>query len=74
MAMSALIKLELDIAAAGGCQSPGCKHEDHGTLYLNQRCHPGAGVEVRYDRGTGVLKLQCMACHISICNVKVADQ
>lgn len=72
--MNAETKLTLDIVAAGGCSTPGCTHEDHGTMFLHGRCHPNAGTEVSYTRGTGILKVACLKCQKPIALIKVADQ
>ena len=68
-----LTKIGLDLIAAGGCSTPGCKHEDHGTLFLHQRCHPGAKIEVSYTIRTGVIRVACVACQRSIAEIKVAE-
>jgi len=65
--------MQLDIIAAGGCSTPGCKHEDHGTLYLHQRCHPKAWLEASYTKGTGILRLSCSQCQKTIEEIKVAE-
>ena len=60
--------------AAGGCETPGCKHEDHGNLYLHGRCHIRARTEVSYAIGTGVIRVACAECHKLIAEIKVAEE
>lgn len=73
MKKTALTKIQLDLIAAGGCATPGCKHEDHGTLYLHQRCHPEAPIEVSYTIRTGIIRVACFACKRPIADIKVAE-
>ena len=72
-ATSTLTKLQLDLMAAHGCQTPGCKHEGHGTIFLHQRCHMLAPLEVSYTGGSGVLRVACSQCHAVVGEVKVAE-
>ena len=72
-ATSTLTKLQLDLMAAHGCQTPGCKHEGHDTVFLHGRCHLHAHVEVRYKRGSGILNVACLECHKLICRIRVAE-
>jgi len=67
---------QMDDLAARGCQTPGCTHEAHaGGLYLNQRCHPGAGVRVQYaddahpEPCAAVLVLHCQRCAADVCSI-----
>lgn len=67
-------KVQLEMAAAHGCQMPGCDHENHEqTLFLHGRCHPKARVDCSYTRGTGALRVECSECHQLIVLVAVAD-
>jgi hypothetical protein len=54
------------------CSVPGCTHQNHDGLFLNQRCHPQGGVEAFYQPTTGLLRVTCFVCKVLICNVKVA--
>lgn len=64
--------IELDLAAAAGCQSPGCTHEDHsGTIYFHGACHPHAPVQVSYARGSSVLRVECAICDRLITEIAV---
>ena len=74
--MATVGRAELDRLAAGGCQHPGCDHAGHAgePLYLHQRCHLGARVEVSYRHGSGVLRIVCAACHEVVVEVRVAGE
>lgn len=72
--MSPLTRIDLDIAAANGCQDPQCTNANCDTLFMGQKCHPGAGLDASYKRGSGVLVISCVACDRRITWVKVADQ
>jgi hypothetical protein len=55
-----------------GCDEPGCQcHED--TIYLNPKCHPGEGVEVCYEPGSGKLLVACQVCKGYIVEVAVSE-
>lgn len=69
-----LTKIELDITTAAGCQHPDCRDPHCGNeMFVHGRCHPGAAVEVRYVKGSGVLNVRCRKCSMPIINVKVAE-
>lgn len=68
-----LTKIQLDLMIAGGCDTPGCKHEDHGTLFLHPRCHPNTKMEISYTVGSGVLVIACLKCHKLIAEIKVSE-
>jgi len=70
---------QMDAMAARGCQTPGCTHGEHDrVLYMNQRCHPGAGVRVQYEDDdhpepcAAVLRLRCQRCTQDICSIALA--
>ncbi|MEO5914827.1 MAG: hypothetical protein ABIS50_11380 [Luteolibacter sp.] len=67
-----LTQPQLDIYAASGCQTPGCKHAHEKQIVLAALCCPGAGVRVTYETG-GVLLLDCHRCHRRITEVAVAS-
>lgn len=46
--------------------------EAHDLEFCGLRCHPGAGLFVRYPRGTGRLELHCMKCGVLGLVVQVA--
>jgi hypothetical protein len=52
------------------CQSPDCKHLDHdGGLFLNARCHTGAGVLI-FNRGDH-LDILCAICRDDIAQIAI---
>lgn len=52
------------------CQQPGCKHTSHDKgVFLNQRCHRGAGA-LAAIRG-GVLVIECAACSRDVASIAV---
>lgn len=63
---------DLEKMIAKGCQTPGCTHDDHGTLFLQARCHPKADIEVSYTKDSGELLVACAECHKAIVRVAVA--
>lgn len=64
-------KLTLDLAAAAGCQVPGCSHDHDKEIFIHPRCHPGAGLSASYKQGSGVLRLSCRRCDRFIVDVAV---
>jgi hypothetical protein len=72
--MSALAIPELERMMLGGCQVPGCKHEHkkQDKLYFRQRCHPGAGLEVFYQSGSGSVTVACRGCGLTVAVIAVA--
>lgn len=54
-----------------GCGTPGCGH-DHTVLFLNPVCHPSGGVDVSYDKRTGLLSIRCNTCERRVGDVEVA--
>lgn len=74
MSVPTLVKIELDLASAGGCQNPDCKTPNcNGELFLNPKCHPGVGVDASYTNGTGEIRFRCRVCNRPIVAVKVAE-
>jgi hypothetical protein len=63
---------DLEKAITHGCQSPGCTHEDHGTLFLHGRCHLDADVEVSYTKDSGEVLVACAVCKLEIARIAVA--
>jgi hypothetical protein len=57
-------------AAKCGC----CGKDQHGPLYLNQRCHPNAGTDAFYDRKTGNVTIECRECKMAIVQIRVARE
>lgn len=53
------------------CDTPNCTH-DHSVLYLRPRCHPDAGLDVRYERGSGVVNVSCRKCKALVMDIGVA--
>lgn len=70
--MKAMAVADLERFVAQGCGVPGCTHKDHKEFFLGQRCHPGAGVDVRYAKGSGVLNIYCHQCKQPVMDVGVA--
>lgn len=68
--MTPVGKAELD---ASGCETPNCMH-DHTTLYLHSGCHPGAGLEARYEKKIGALFFNCAECDREVGSVWVGEQ
>jgi hypothetical protein len=66
--MKPLTRAQID---AFGCGMPNCTH-DHSVLYLIGRCHPEAGVDVRYAKATGILTVLCKKCSKLVADVEVA--
>lgn len=65
-------KRDLDRLAIGGCATPGCTHEDHGTVFLHARCHVRGPIEASYKIGSGTLRIACRVCHTVIADIAVA--
>jgi len=64
-------KEQLDHAVEQGCQNPKCNHEYHEKeLYLNQKCHPNAGLGVKYFKG--VMSVVCQLCELPVRHIAVA--
>lgn len=40
----------------------GCRHGDESLYYIHSVCHPGALLQVWYDRKTYLLHFECGAC------------
>jgi hypothetical protein len=53
------------------CDAPGCDCDD-AQIVISGRCHPNAGVIVRYDKQTGQLGIDCCLCNLFIANIGVA--
>lgn len=62
---------ELERMLEGGCGVPGCGCKDD-NLYLTQRCHPQAGVDACYHKGTGILTISCRRCDAKVADIAVA--
>lgn len=62
---------EMERAASKGCSTPGCNH-DHSVLFLTQRCHPKAGLEASYTKGSGLVTLRCNICKLELADIAVA--
>jgi hypothetical protein len=53
-----------------GCENPQCGH-DHSVLFLHPSCH-SAPVVVSYHKRDGTLRINCVVCHQTVCEVAVA--
>lgn len=72
--MSALGKLQLDIAFSSGCADPRCKNPFCSEeMYINQQCHPQAPTQTKYNKSTGVVSVECAQCEREIVAIRVAD-
>lgn len=54
------------------CGDPLCANPEHNYTYIVSDCHPEAGVEIRYTKGTGVLVVSCAECMTPVLNIGVA--
>jgi hypothetical protein len=53
------------------CDTPNCK-EDHIVMHLGSNCHPGAPMQVWYNKTTETLFIECDQCHRHVLRIKVA--
>jgi hypothetical protein len=51
------------------CSNPLCD-SDH-PIYINAKCHTGAGLAVSYDKDCGCLNLLCSVCNSLVARVAV---
>ncbi len=63
---------QLEDMVAHGCSVPGCTHADHQQVFIHPKCHPSAGLSVRYERGSGKLNILCRECKQPIVDVSVS--
>ena len=63
---------DLERMIASGCQTPGCTHKDHGTLFLHGKCHFRGTVEVSYTKDSGEILVACAECQKEIARIAVA--
>ncbi len=68
--MRTLFREDLD---ATGCETPDCNH-DHSIIYLHSRCHPRKGYAARYEKASGILRIECAVCERAIAEVAVAKK
>ena len=52
------------------CNDKNC---DNTTIFFNQKCHRGAGVEVSYSKGSGEIEVTCCICHMEIATIAIAQ-
>ena len=69
-----LAKPDLEEVIDRGCGTPGCTHENHGTLFVRARCHDERGVDASYTKGSGMLVLSCRICGNFVMAIRVADK
>jgi hypothetical protein len=55
-----------------GCGPANCNH-DHSILHLHARCHMKAGLDVRYVKEGGVLKIDRKTCGKPVAAIQVAQ-
>jgi len=70
--MSIMNLEDLQEALSAGCDTPGCDHKNHDTLFLHGVCHPGGGIEASLKRGEKHLLIACRECHEPIIAIAVA--
>jgi len=65
---------QLEAMCAAGCSHPNCTcgGGDRSEVFFQPRCHPGSGLDVRYEKASGVLNLTCRTCHRPVCDVAVS--
>lgn len=68
--MNPLLKGNLDQVSRCDCGHCVAEHEK---FYLQSRCHPNAPLWVFYQRGTGLLSVECAVCRRLIVEVKVSE-
>ncbi len=67
-----LCQAELDdLAGEFKCQCPECKGKIS-NMSIQPKCHKGAGLDVAYLGGSGVIEIRCNECGRPIIGVKVA--
>ena len=71
--MKPAVKKELEDLCGMGCVLEKCDHS-HEVLFFTARCHPGAGIDVSYQGGTGFISVTCHKCKSHIMKVKVAEK
>jgi hypothetical protein len=54
-----------------GCDEPNCNH-DHSIIFMRQKCHPRANLEVAYHKALGVMICTCASCGLEVGRVAVA--
>jgi hypothetical protein len=69
--MQTLYRLDLDDAQ---CSNPACPRplHEHGPVYLDQACHPDAGLDVYYLDGE--LFLRCKQCALPVAQIAVKER
>jgi hypothetical protein len=70
--MKTLAVSQLEDMVAQGCTMPGCTHTEHNEVFVVQRCHPGAGLNVSYTKGSGMLLIACKVCEAPVVQIGVA--
>ena len=70
--MKTMALLEMEQLVAQGCSNPECKDCSKDEIFVQQRCHPGTGLDVRYGKGTGVINVLCRECKKPIIDIGVA--
>ena len=70
--MKAMAVADLEQMIEQGCGVPGCTHKEHTEIFLVQRCHPGAGVDASYTKGSGVVRILYHRCKQPVIVVAVA--
>jgi hypothetical protein len=56
------------------CEIPDCDHtNDDPFIYLHSRCHPDSGLNVNYNKLTGLLSFHCETCEKQVAQIRVAE-
>lgn len=72
--MNSLTRIDLDLMAAHGCETPGCSHETHSRIYFHGRCHPDEPTWAFYDASTGEVTVECAVCRKAIATIVVKER
>jgi hypothetical protein len=64
---------ELEDMCNQGCHCGKCANKGPlSEIFMMQKCHEGAGLELLYTRGSGVLTVTCRHCHKTVERIAVA--
>jgi ribosomal protein S27E len=54
-----------------GCDTPNCNH-DHSIIWMRQKCHPKAHLQVAYHKALGAMVVSCPSCGAEVGRIAVA--
>lgn len=63
---------DLEKMVKGGCKNPNCQHKTD-EVWIHSRCHPYAGLYVRYVKGSSELNVICAECEKPIVDILVGS-